>query len=150
MRASPPTVLYVEDDEADRFFMERAFLSAGLGANLKTVNDGQAAINYLSGAGKYSDRFKYPFPDLVLLDLNLPLVSGFSVLEWVRQQPACAALTVIVFSASNHEDDRVRSNTLGAQDFWLKPGSGLQYSSVVARLREQWLSPAEKSPPSPH
>src|SRR5215469_12313991 len=81
------TVLYVEDEEGDRLFMGLAFAKEGLEGALRTVNDGKSAQNYLSGKGMYADREKHPLPTVVLLDLNLPEVHGFEVLEWIRAQP---------------------------------------------------------------
>jgi two-component system response regulator len=66
------TVLYVEDEENDAFRM--AFAGKRLESALRVVGDGRAAIEYLSGAGKYADRKEYPLPSVVLLDLNLPQV----------------------------------------------------------------------------
>src|SRR5512133_1166228 len=92
------TVLYVEDEEFDRFLMERAFAKAGLRGALQTVNDGRAAIQYLSGMNEYADRERHPLPAVVLLDLNLPEVHGFDVLRWIRSQPGHSHLPVVVFS----------------------------------------------------
>lgn len=137
--ASVPTVLYVEDDEGDRFFMEHAFKAAGLGSALRTASDGETAIHYLSGEGDYGNRAEHPLPQLVLLDLNLPNVSGFELLEWIRRDPACRALVVIILSASPREADKSRARALGANDYWEKPNSGLLYKDMVARLRAKWL-----------
>jgi CheY-like chemotaxis protein len=133
------TVLYVEDEEGDALFMERAFAGAGLGLSLRLVMDGRAAINYLSGAGHYAQRLKYPVPALVLLDLNLPGVPGFEVLKWMRQHPHYAATPVVVFSSSAREEDRVKARELGANEFVEKPASGLKFGDVVRELREKWL-----------
>ena len=104
------------------------------------MGDGRAAIEYLSGAGKYGDREIYPLPGVVLLDLNLPLVSGFEVLEWMRNHPDFARTPVVVFSSSTREDDRVRARELGANEFVAKPSSGLDFGQVVDQLREKWLT----------
>jgi CheY-like chemotaxis protein len=134
------TVLYVEDEEFDVFFMRRAFGRAGLeGSSLMVVSDGQEAINYLAGRGRYADRHQFPVPALVLLDLNLPLVSGFQTLEWVRKQPELRNLPVIVFSSSARTEDRQRAQDLGASDYIEKPTSGLQFAGVLQGLRSKWL-----------
>ncbi len=77
------TVLYVEDEEGDLFFMQAAFRKAGIGQALRSVGNGREAIDYLAGSGPYADRERHPLPTMVLLDLNLPLISGFEVLEWL-------------------------------------------------------------------
>lgn len=132
-------VLYVEDEENDALFMERAFAEKGLGEKLRLVATGRAAINYLSGSGEFADRAKYPLPSVVLLDLNLPQVSGFGVLEWVRNHPDYARLPVVVFSSSTREDDRTKARELGANDFVAKPNSGLEFGKVVEELRRKWI-----------
>ncbi len=132
--------LYVEDEEFDRFLMQRAFVKAGLATSLRLVNDGRAAIDYLTGKGEYADRDKNPLPNLVLLDLNLPEVHGFEVLKWIRMQPAHTHLPVVVFSSSELDDDRVRARILGANEFIKKPGSGLSFEDVARRLSKEWLS----------
>lgn len=133
------TVLYVEDEEGDALFMSRAFEQRGLAGSLQVVGDGRAAIDYLSGSGKYGDREKHPLPTLVLLDLNLPQVSGFGVLEWMRNNPDYARLPVVVFSSSTRADDRIKATALGADEFLTKPSSGLQFGDVVEKLRDKWM-----------
>jgi PAS domain S-box-containing protein len=133
------TVLYVEDEESDVLFMERAFKAKGLGEKLRLVGDGRAAIDYLSGAGRFGDREKYAAPALVVLDLNLPHVPGFGVLEWMRNHPDYKRTPVVIFSSSTREDDRARAKELGADEFVAKPSSGLEFGKVVEELEVRWL-----------
>jgi PAS domain S-box-containing protein len=131
------TVLYVEDEESDAMFMKRGFAEQGMESALRVVGDGRAAIEYLSGTGKYADRKEYPLPSVVLLDLNLPQVPGFEVLKWIRRQPEFARMPVVVFSSSTREDDRVKALELGANEFVGKPSSGLKFGEVVEGLKER-------------
>lgn len=133
------TVLYVEDEECDQLFMRRAFQKAGLAEALRAVGDGREAIDYLAGTGVFTDRGQYPLPSVVLLDLNLPLLSGFEVLEWMKKRPELAALPVVVFSSSTRQDDKLKAAELGASDYVEKPTSGTKFGDVVGRLRERWL-----------
>jgi CheY-like chemotaxis protein len=137
--AGEGTVLYVEDEESDALFMQRAFEVKGLSGKLRLVGDGREAIQYLSGAVQFGDREKYPVPALVLLDLNLPQVPGFAVLEWMRNNPDYARTPVVVFSSSTREEDRARARELGANDFVPKPSSGLRFGEAVETLRTKWL-----------
>lgn len=114
-------VLYVEDEESDRFLMQRAFANVGSERVLRTVNDGKAAVDYLTSSAEYNDRKTHPLPTLVLLDLNLPQVNGFDVLKWIRAHPAHTSLPVVVFTSSEREEDRTRARALGATDFVKKP-----------------------------
>ncbi len=136
-------VLYVEDEESDRLLMRRAFQKAGLEPALRMVNHGQAAIDYLSGAGVYAQRGEYPLPAVVLLDLNLPEVHGFDVLKWIRAQPAHSGLPVVVFTSSALEEDRHRAELLGANDFVQKPGMPDGFQELARRLSEAWLGAAK-------
>jgi signal transduction histidine kinase/CheY-like chemotaxis protein len=136
------TVLYVEDEESDAMFMKMAFAGKGLEPSLRVVCDGRAAIEYLSGAGKYADRNAYPLPSVVLVDLILPQLPGFEVLKWMRNHPDYAQTPVVVFSSSAREDDREKALKLGANEFVRKPNSGLKFGEVVDRLRERWLATA--------
>jgi PAS domain S-box-containing protein len=149
-RAAPPgvepkggTVLYVEDEEGDALFMKMAFAKKGLETALRLVGDGRAALQYLSGAGQYADRKEYPLPAVVLLDLNLPQVHGFEVLKWMRERPDFAGTPVVVFSSSEREEDKVKARELGANEFVVKPNSGMAFGSVVEGLRENWLKTTE-------
>jgi PAS domain S-box-containing protein len=134
------TVLYVEDEESDAVFMQRAFAKKGLAGRLRVAATGRAAIDYLSGAGDYGDREKNPVPNLVLLDLNLPQISGFEVLEWMRNNPDFAHTPAVIFSSSTREDDLAKAKELGADEFVTKPSSGLQFEEVVESLQQRWFS----------
>jgi CheY-like chemotaxis protein len=139
------SVLYVEDEESDVFFMRRAFRRAGMEQALQVVVDGQEAIDYLAGRGTFSDRLVYPMPALILLDLNLPTVSGFQVLRWLRAQPELEDLPAVVFSSSAREEDRTQARQLGANDYLEKPGSGLEFAGVLEELCKRWL-PLDRDP----
>jgi PAS domain S-box-containing protein len=134
------TVLYVEDEESDALFMSKAFSDMGLASAFRLVRDGRAAIEYLSGTGKYAERNEYPLPSVVLLDLNLPQVPGFDVLKWMRNHPDFLATPVVVFSSSVREDDKLKATELGANEFVAKPSSGMRFGEVVERLRQKWLA----------
>jgi PAS domain S-box-containing protein len=133
------TVLYVEDEENDAMFMKMAFADQGMESALRVVGDGREALEYLSGTGKYADRKEYPLPSVMLLDLNLPQVSGFEVLRWMRNHPDFARTPVVVFSSSTREDDRVKALELGANEFVGKPSSGMKFAVVAEALRDKWM-----------
>ncbi len=132
-------VLYVEDEENDALFMQLAFRHAGIEDCLRLVGDGREAIEYLSGAGAFHDQERYPVPKVVLLDLNLPVLSGFHVLEWLRSRPQYKDTPVVVFSSSSREEDQVKARELGANEFLPKPNSALRFREVVRELRQKWL-----------
>lgn len=133
-------VLYVEDEESDALLMEMAFKSQNLQASYRTVNNGQAAIDYLSGAGLFSQRERFPVPAIVLLDLNLPEIHGFDVLKWIRAHPDFRQLPVVIFSSSLREDDQTKALQLEANEFISKPNSPALFRNIVKSLNEKWLS----------
>lgn len=132
-------ILYVEDEADDAFFMRTAFKKAAIALPLHIVDDGEKAVAYLAGTRPYDDRAQHPLPDLVLLDLNLPLRSGFEVLEWVRGQPDLRHLPVVIYSSSGRPEDRARATALGATDYLLKPSSGLDFIRVAQQVKQTWL-----------
>jgi CheY-like chemotaxis protein len=127
-------VLYAEDEPDDVLFMRRAFKQEGLADSLRAVGDGRDAIDYLAGKGVYADRGQHPLPALILLDLNLPVVSGFEVLKWLSGRPELKELAAVVFSSSEREDDKVRARDLGAREFIQKPSSTEGLKVVVQKL----------------
>jgi CheY-like chemotaxis protein len=131
-------VLYVEDEEPDRLFMQIAFQKAGIPAALRTAVNGQDAIDYLSGIGPYVDRSQHPLPSLVLLDLNMPLLPGFKVLEWVRVHPTFRALPVIIFTSSTKDEDKAQAKALRATDYIIKPFAMTKWAEIALHLKETW------------
>jgi len=132
-------VLVVEDDPSDVFFLQRAFAAANVPANLHFVRDGQEAIDYLGGDARFADRTTYPLPDLMLLDLKMPRMNGFDVLEWLRIQPGLKRLLVTVLTSSDQPQDINRAYDLGANSYLLKPHSTNDLAEVVKRLQRYWL-----------
>ena len=133
------TILVAEDDTDDAFFLQRAFQKAGVPTSLQFVKDGQEAIDYLDGEGDFTDRAAYPTPDLLLLDLKMPRINGFQVLEWVRQQPALKRLPVIIFSSSDEGKDINHAYDLGANSYLLKPHSSEDLITVAQKLKMYWV-----------
>ncbi len=136
---SNQTVLYVEDEENDVLLMQMAFRRVGLGSALRIVATGQAAIEYLSGGGEFAERTRFPIPQLVLLDLNLPILPGFDVLRWIKKQQALTNLPVVIFSSSSRDEDKATARELGADEYVEKPQTIGKFADLVQRLREKFL-----------
>ena len=150
MSASPSAILIVEDSPDDLFFLQRSFEIAGIRSILRSVEDGQQAMDYLQGSGPFADRTAYPLPSLVLLDLKLPLKHGFEVLAWLRQQPLLRGIVVVVLTSSSEERDIARAYDLGANAFLVKPTSIDKLTAIVRALDTFWLQHNKfKSLPSP-
>ena len=135
-------ILVAEDDPTDAYFFQRAFKRAGLPVTLHFVRDGQEVIDYLQGEGQCADRTAHPLPQLVLLDLNMPRLDGFQVLEWMRQQPGFSSLQVVIFSSSGEPRDINRAYGLGANWYLVKPHSMDELNSLVVRFKKFWLEGA--------
>jgi two-component system response regulator len=146
------TILQVDDDPNDVFLLQHALRKVGVGNPIQVAGDGQEAIDYLQGAGKFADRAKFPFPCLVLLDLKLPFVMGLDVLRWIRQQPE-TALTVLMLTASGSEADIVEAYRLGANAFLTKPSEASRLEEMVKAIKDFWLThntlPRQTLPESP-
>lgn len=136
---SGPVVLLAEDDPNDVFFLRRAFQKAKIECRLLDVANGQEAIRYLEGVGPYSDRTNFPFPQVLVLDLKMPLVDGFDLLEWLRTNPDCRELPALVLSSSAHQQDLLRARDLGAREYHVKPSDLAQLTHLAAELAGRWL-----------
>jgi len=133
------TILQVEDDPNDVFLMQHAMRKVGMANPVQVARDGQEAMDYLQGAGKFADRTTFPFPCLVLLDLKLPYVMGLDVLRWIRQQPG-PALPVLMLTASGEDVDVATAYRLGANAFLTKPCEASKFQEMVKAIKEFWLT----------
>jgi CheY-like chemotaxis protein len=139
MTTTNRALMLVEDNEDDVFLMKRALQGARVVNPLYVVEDGQEAVDYLSGAGKFADRDHYPLPAVVFLDLKLPLMSGHDVLAWIRQQREFETLIVIVLTSSNEASDLSRCYALGANSYLVKPPTPEQLDDLAKAFKWYWL-----------
>ena len=121
MENGPPTLLVVEDNEDDIFFMERIFKQMGARCDLRFVRDGVEAVNYLAGKGQFEDRVQNPLPTIILMDLKMPRMNGFEVLEWMQKQPEIKLIPTIVVTSSTMQEDVTRAYRAGANAVMNKP-----------------------------
>jgi two-component system response regulator len=133
------TILQVEDDPNDVFLLQHAMKKAQMTNPMQVASDGQEAIDYLSGAGKFADREQFPLPGLVLLDLKLPYVMGLEVLRWIREQPNTAPV-VIILTASAEDEDIASAYRLGANAFLTKPSEATKLQDIVRAIKDFWLT----------
>ncbi|MFN7137861.1 MAG: response regulator [Limisphaerales bacterium] len=144
MALKPEFILLVEDNDDHAYFIQHAFRQARLANPTFRVTNGDEAVEYLKGEGKYSNRCEYPLPSLILLDLKMPRRNGFEVLEWIRQQPGLKGLRVVVLTTSDEIRDVNRAYELGANSFLVKPVSVPDFMQLVQAVNSYWLlmSPA--------
>ena len=137
--AEEAIILLAEDREDDVLLIRKAFKKAFLTNPLYVVRDGAEAIDYLEGVGRYANRQEFPLPDLLLLDLKMPKVDGFEVLQWLRQQPGFNLLRVVVLTSSDHVNDVNRAYQLGANSFMVKPLDFENFLELSRFMTSYWL-----------
>jgi CheY-like chemotaxis protein len=122
----------------DVFFLQRAIDSSGARLKASFVLDGQEVLDYLEGTRAFSDRQKYPMPELIMLDLKMPRLDGFDVLAWLRAQPRHRATPVVIFSGSDDHGDVTRAYLLGANSYMVKPTQTAEMPELVRALETYW------------
>ena len=137
--AKCPTILLVEDDPNDVLLVRMAFQRSSAGIPITVATNGQEAVQYLRGEGVYANRNQHPFPDLLLLDLKMPLMDGFQVLRWIRAQPVIKRLPVIVLTSSLRDSDARLAYEEGANSFISKPTDFNQLVHMLKSLGDFWL-----------
>lgn len=132
-------ILLVEDNPDDQALLLRAMKKNHLANDLVVANDGVEALDYLFGRGAYEGRDVNLQPELVLLDLKLPKVSGHEVLQAMRDDPRTKYVPVVVLTSSIEEADMIRSYDLGANSFVQKPIDFEEFVEAAAKLGLYWL-----------
>ena len=137
------TLLLVEDTQQDELLILRTLNKINLGNGLDVVRDGQQALDYVFREGEFAGRAGTDLPTVVLLDVNLPRVSGLEVLERLRADPRTRLLPIVILTSSDEEQDRLRSYENGANSFVRKPLDFAELAETVARLGIYWLATNE-------
>src|SRR5262245_27825169 len=115
-------ILLADDNPSDVALTQRALRSAGLRNRVHMVGTGQEVIEFLTGA-VHARHSGARIPLLILLDLNLPDLTGFEVLEWIRTQDVLGGVPVVVYTGSGSASDANRAKHLGANSYWVKPSN---------------------------
>ena len=145
MNAKKIPVLIADDSEDDHFFLKRA---AGTLERLQIVGavmDGDGVLAYLGGTAPYGDRTLFPFPELLLLDLQMPRRNGFEVLKWLQENGRAGAMTVVVVSGSQREEDIRKALSLGADYYQAKPADVGSWTDMLKAI-EFYASRHHRSP----
>ncbi|MCI0747713.1 MAG: response regulator [Verrucomicrobia subdivision 3 bacterium] len=133
-----PVILVAEDNENDVVLLQRAFGAAGIVSSRHYVSDGQEAVEFLRGDGRFADRAAFPMPDLLLLDLKMPRMNGFEVIQWVRAQSFLEHLRIVVLTTSSDIADIERAYQLGAHSFLTKPANLDDFKNMIASVYRYW------------
>ncbi len=137
------TILLVEDNPQDEMLTLRALRRANLANRVDVARDGQQALDYLFREGEFTHREGAELPAVVMLDINLPRLSGLEVLERLRTDARTKLLPVVILTSSDDEQDRLQSYENGANSFVRKPVDFAEFAETVARLGIYWLATNE-------
>jgi CheY-like chemotaxis protein len=140
MKKYHSTILVVDDDPHDLFFIESAFRTIGVKDPIHAIHGGQEAIAYMMGEGKYSDRSVYAYPTFITTDLKMPGTDGFAILEHLKKNPAWAVVPTVVLSASRDLDDIKKAYMLGASSYHVKPTSIDDLRQLLKVVHDYWLT----------
>ncbi|HEX4264905.1 MAG TPA: response regulator [Verrucomicrobiae bacterium] len=140
-----PVILVAEDDDDYVLLIKQVFAQAHIPNPIHVVWNGEEAISYLKGEGKYSNREEYPLPDIFLLDLKMPRVNGMEVLKWVRAQPSLASLRILVLTSSDRIRDVNEAYQLGANSFLVKPLDFHDFTHLSRLIADFWFK-ASRTP----
>ncbi|MCB0281248.1 MAG: response regulator [Calditrichae bacterium] len=132
-------ILLVEDNPADSELTMDALRDRNLANQVHHVEDGQQAVDFLFGQGKYSGRNTDAKPKLILLDLKLPKLSGLDVLQIIKKDERTRTIPVVVLTSSREEKDLIESYQLGVNSYVTKPVNFNDFSEAVANLGMYWL-----------
>lgn len=137
---SAAVILLVEDNLMDVELTLDAFAQVGLKNTVTIARTGEEALNYICGKGKFADRKNFPTPDLVLLDLKLPGISGHEVLAELKNDERTKRIPVVVLTSSHEEGDRAICYDNGANSYLVKPIDFGEFVKVVRAIGDYWLT----------
>ena len=139
MMNAKQTILLVEDNPDDELLTLRALKKQNIANEVVVARDGESALDYLFGSGPYVGRDTSELPQLVLLDLNLPLKSGLDVLRELRADPRTRLLPIVILTSSHEDEDVVNGYALGVNAYVRKPVDFNQFNDAVKTLGMFWL-----------
>jgi CheY-like chemotaxis protein len=131
-------LLLVDDDENDRFLIQRAFEKLNVGYRIQPLRNGGEALALIKGEGIYADRKTYPFPSFILTDLKMSGGDGFAILSYLKEHPEILIVPVVMLSGSDDPDDVRQAYLLGASSFIVKPQGLDGLERIVQKLHYYW------------
>ncbi|WP_082632158.1 response regulator [Algoriphagus resistens] len=134
----PIQILVAEDDEDDKLLILKAFERTLPKEKIACVEDGEALLKYLKHAAPYDDPEKYPKPDIILLDLNMPRKDGREALAEIKGCEDLKSIPVIIFTTSNSADDIKVTYKMGSSSYITKPGSFEELVKVTEEIENYW------------
>lgn len=132
------TVLLVEDNEDHIEHTMDALNEGGLVNNIRVVKDGKSAIDYVFRKGEYADPKSSPRPCIILLDIKLPKMGGFEVLETIKKDPEFKTIPIVLLTTTSNREDIERGARLGANDYIVKPVEFEIFMHKIKGLGKYW------------
>jgi two-component system, response regulator len=126
--------LLVDDDPIDVQLFSRAVKESDLDIRLQTLQSGQQAKDYLQAKGEFADRSAHPMPDLIVLDLKMPGVSGFDFLAWRKASAIFSSIPVVILSGLKDSTQASMAAELGAGKYLTKPSDPNQWKEIVQEI----------------
>jgi CheY-like chemotaxis protein len=138
-KGKPFTILYADDDEDDQMLVGEALKETPISNAIQYVQDGEELLEFLRNSGKYTDKEKYPKPNLILLDLNMPRKDGREALAEIKADPQLKRIPIIILTTSRGEDDIQSTYNLGVNSFITKPVSYDSLVKIVKIITKYWF-----------
>ncbi|QMS87220.1 response regulator [Nostoc edaphicum CCNP1411] len=133
------TILMADDDKDDGILVREALAESQLPIELYIVSNGEELMDYLYHRGQYADHKSYPYPVLILLDLNMPRIDGIEALKEIKTDPQLRRIPVVILSTSQREEDIYNTYDLGANSFIIKPVAFASLVEVMKTLVKYWF-----------
>jgi len=143
---SEKVILLIEDNPSDVDLTERALTKSRLANELISVEDGESALEYLGIGANQASGYEPELPALILLDINLPKVTGLEVLSRIRANPRTRRLPVVILTSSKEEQDIATGYDLGVNSYIRKPVDFKQFAGCIEQLGLYWLVWNEQPP----
>ena len=147
MNKKPITILLAEDDHDDCYLIGEALEESGIQHKLFVVENGEELLNYLSRQGKYQDTTVYPKPNVILLDLKMPLLDGKEALMQIKKNPQLKRIPIIVLTTSQADEDINETYSLGITGFITKPRTFNELVEIMKSVGNYWFDSVTLPPP---
>lgn len=143
-------ILLAEDNPIDTKLFHLALeRNEPRNVEIREVVDGMEVLDYLQGKGRFADRFHFPFPNLLILDLKMPQMDGLQVLAWLRKHPKFSHLNTIVLSGSGLQEDVTEAYHLCVNSYFKKPTDFDQFTRLLGLIMDYWIFAEQASPEDP-
>lgn len=131
-----PHVFIIDDDKDDHFFISRALKIVIPTATVTSMYDGTEAIEYLFNPKNFENA---PYPDIILLDINMPLMNGKVACSLIRNESVFNQIPIIIFTTSSNPQDKEQLINMGANDYFIKPNDISLFADILKSIKNKWL-----------